>query len=104
LETAIYVVWIITLLLALALTVIVLPIIGRILVAAREIDLQLKRALEGAGGIAANTAPVGDLAAVLDKAGALAGGVAAIERVSAGIHEKVAAVGSILLGRGKGRG
>ncbi len=99
-ETLVIVVWWITLLLALALTAIVLPVIIRIVFALREIDRLAKMTLPAAVGIVDNTASIAALDAVLAQAVRLLGGVQAIGGVAAGIHAKVAAVGTVLMRKG----
>src|SRR5438876_3143762 len=97
-ETLVIVVWWISLILALLLTLIVLPVIIRVLFALREIDRLASMTLPAAVGIVENTATIAALDDVLAQAGRLLNGVQAIAGVAAGIRRKVAAVGSVLAG------
>ena len=99
-EIWIIAVWSITLLLALALTVIVLAVIARVIFALREIDRLASLTLTAAVGIVDNTASVAALDAVLAQAGRLLNGVQAIGGVAAGIRQRVATVGGLLAGKG----
>jgi hypothetical protein len=92
--------WWITLILALALTAILLPVIVRVIFALREIDRLAKMTLPAAVGIVENTATIAALDDVLAQAGRLLKGVQAIGGVAAGVHQKVQAVGAVLLGKG----
>jgi hypothetical protein len=96
-ETLVVVVWAITLILALVLTAVLLPVIVRVIFALREIDRLAKMALPAAAGIADNTATIAALADVLTQATRLLNGVQVIGGVASGIHQKVAAVGAVLL-------
>lgn len=99
-ETLVIVVWCITLLLALALTAVLVPVIIRVIFALREIDRLARRTLPAAVGIVENTATIAALDDVLAQAVRLLNGVQAIGGVAAGIHEKVATVGGVLLRKG----
>ena len=77
-----------------------MPVIVQVIFALREIDRLAKMTLPAAGGIADNTATIAALDDVLAQAGRLLGAVQATGGVSAGIHQKVQAVGGILLGKG----
>jgi hypothetical protein len=98
-ETLVIVAWWITLLLALALTLVLVPVIIRIVFALREIDRLTQRTLPAAVGIVENTATIATLNEVLAQAVRLLGGIQVIGGVSAGIHQTVAAVGGALLGK-----
>lgn len=93
-------VWWITLLLALVLTAVVLPVIIRVIFALREIDRLAKMTLPAAVGIVDNTASIAALDDVLAQAVRLLNGVQAIGGTAAAIHRKVAIVGGVLLGKG----
>ena len=93
---AIVLIWVVTLLAALALTVSAVAMIVRILNAAREIDRLLKETLPSAVGIVENTAAIKELDAVVAAAGPLLEGVAAIKSSTAGIRAKVERVGAML--------
>jgi hypothetical protein len=95
-ETLVVVVWWATLLLALALTAVLLPVIVRVIFALREIDRLAKMTLPAATGISDNLIAIAALDDVLAQAGRLLQGVQAIGGVTAGIHQKVADVGAIL--------
>lgn len=99
-DALVLVVWWISLILALALTVLILPVIVRIVFALREIDRLAKMALPAAAGIAENTAAIAALDDVLAQAGRLLGGVQAIGGATAGIRQQVAAVGAVLSRKG----
>src|SRR5688500_4853661 len=99
-EILVIVVWSITLLLALALTAVLVPVIIRVIFALREIDRLAQRTLPAAVGIVENTATIAALDDVLAQAVRLLNGVQAIGGVAAGIHEKAAAVGGVLLRKG----
>ena len=99
-EALVITVWWITLILALVLTAIVLPVIIRIVFALREIDRLAKMTLPAAVGIVENTATIAALNDVLTQAVRLLTGVQAIGGVAAGIHQKVAAVGAVLSRKG----
>ena len=99
-ETLVIVVWWIVLIVALVLTVIVLPVIIRVIFALREIDRLARMALPAAVGIVGNTATIAALDDVLAQAVRLLNGVQAIGGVATGIRTKVAVVGGVLLGKG----
>jgi hypothetical protein len=99
-ETLVIVVWWITLLLALALTALLLPVIIRVIFALREIDRLAQRTLPAAVGIVENTATIAALNDVLAQATRLLTGVQAIGGVAAGIHDKVGKVGAVLPRKG----
>lgn len=100
-EGAIILIWSVTLLLALAATVVAVLMVVRIVHAAREIDRLLKSALQAAGGVATNTAAIRELDAVVAAAGPLLEATATIRRAAAGIQVQVGRVGR-LLGAGGG--
>jgi hypothetical protein len=95
-QTLVVVVWWATLLLALVLTVVLVPVIVRVIFALREIDRLAKLTLPAAGGIADNLVAIAALDDVLAQAGRLLRGVQAIGGLAAGIHQHVAAVGASL--------
>lgn len=95
-DGAIVLIWVVTLLVALALTVGLLAMIVRILQAAREIDRLLKETVPPAVGIVGNTAHIRELEAVVAATGPLLAGTAAIKQATGGIREKVGRVGALL--------
>jgi hypothetical protein len=95
-EGAIVLIWSVTLLLALAITVVAIAMIVRIVLAAREVDRLLKETLPAAGGIAANTAAIRELDAVVAAAGPLLEGVGRIGRASSGIRAGAGRVAALL--------
>lgn len=97
-ETAIVVVWSISLLLALVLTVLIVVTIVRIVHHAREIDRLAKATLPAAVGIVENTAIIGALEGVLPVVGRLVAGAGVIDATSASIARRVAAVRRALTG------
>jgi hypothetical protein len=98
-ETFVIVAWSITLILALVLTGLLLPVIIRVVFALREIDRLAQRTLHAAVGVAENTASIAALDDVLSQAVRLLNAIQVIGGVSAGIHQKVAAVGGVLVGK-----
>ncbi len=98
-ETAVVVIWWVVLILALALTVIILPVIFHVVHALREIDRLAKVALPSAVGIVENTATIAALDDVLAQARRLLRGVQLIGDVANGIEQKVTAVGAALAGK-----
>ena len=97
-ETAVIVVWVITLLGALGLTVIALAEIVRVVHHAREIDRVVKVTLPAAVGIVENTQVIAALEGVLPVVGRLVAGAAVIDSTSASIARRVAAVRRSLTG------
>ncbi len=97
-EGAVILIWSVTLLLALALTVGVVAMIVRVVKAARETDRLLKEALPAAVGIATNTAAIRELDAVVAAAGPLLEGTIAIGRASTGIRKNTERLGRLLRG------
>lgn len=97
-ETAIVVVWSISLLLALFLTLLIVVTIVRIVHHAHEIDRLAKVALPAAVGIVENTAIIGALEGVLPVVGRLVAGAGVIDATSASIARRVAAVRRALTG------
>lgn len=89
-------IWWVTLLVALGITVGAVAMIVRIVKAASEIDRLLREALPAAGGIAANTAAIRELEAVVAAAGPLLHGAAAIQQAAAGIRQQTERVGRLL--------
>jgi hypothetical protein len=100
-EGAVILIWSVTLLLALAMTVAAVAMIVRIVKAARETDRLLKETLPAAAGIATNTAAIRELEAVVAAAGPLLEGTAAIGRATAGIRGNTERLGRLLRGGGQ---
>ena len=96
--TAVVVVWVITLLGALGLTVIALAEIVRVVHHAREIDRVVKVALPAAVGIVENTQVIAALEEVLPVVGRLVAGAGVIDSTSASIARRVAVVRRSLTG------
>lgn len=97
-ETAIVVVWSISLLAALFLTLLIVVTIVRIVHHAREIDRLAKVTLPAAVGIVEHTAIIGALEGVLPVVGRLVAGAGVIDATSASIARRVAAVRQALTG------
>ena len=97
-EGAVILIWSVTLILALLITVAAVAMIVRIVLAAQEVDRLLKETLPAAGGIAGNTAAITELEAVVAAAGPLLAGVASIKRSTEGIRRSVGRVGRLLGG------
>jgi len=97
-EPFIIVVWVLTLLAALGLTVFIVAELVRIVHHAREIDRLGKLTLPAAVGIVENTAVIGALEGVLPVVGRLVAGAGAIDATSASIARRVAAVRRALAG------
>lgn len=95
-EGVIVLVWSVTLLLALVITVAAVAMIVRIVQAAREVDRLLKETVQPAVGIVGNTAAIRELEAVVAAAGPLLAGTAAIKAATEGIRAKVGRVGAML--------
>jgi hypothetical protein len=89
-------VWWITLLAALMLTIPILLVILRVVFFLREIDRLAREAAQSSAGIADNTATVAALDAVLAQTVRLLGGVQAIGGVAISIRGHVATVGAAL--------
>lgn len=85
-------IWIVTLVLALLVTIPVLGVVVRLVFHAREIDRLARGALEGALGIHGNTANIAALPTLLAHATELAKTSAAIDGVAARIHADGAAI------------
>lgn len=102
-DGAIVLIWSVTLLLALALTVAAVAMIVRIVQAARETDRLLKETVPSAVGIVGNTAAIRELEAVVAAAGPLLDATATIKAATAGIREKVGRVGAMLTAGGGGQ-
>ncbi len=100
-EGAVILIWSVTLILALLITVAAVAMIVRIVLAAREVDRLLKETLPAAGGIATNTAAIKELEAVVAAAGPLLAGVASIKGSTEGILRSVGRIGGVLA-RGAG--
>ncbi len=99
-ETAIIVVWAVTLIIALILTVLIVATIVRVIHHAREIDRLGKLTLPAAVGIVENTAVIGALEGVLPVVGRLVAGAGVIDATSASIARRVTAVRRALSGGG----
>lgn len=97
-ETIIIVVWLLTLLAALGLTLFIVAELVRIVHHAREIDRLGKLTLPSAVGIVENTAVIGALEGVLPVVGRLVAGAGVIDTTSASIARRVAAVRRALTG------
>ncbi len=97
-ETAMILVWILTLIMALVLTVCIVAQVVRIIHHAREIDRLGKLTLPAAVGIVENTAVIAALEGVLPVVGRLVAGAGAIDATSASIARRVAAVRRALSG------
>lgn len=99
-ETAIIIIWSLTLLIALVLTVLIVATIVRIVHHANEIDRLGKETLPAAVGIVENTAVIAALEGVLPVVGRLVAGAGVIDATSASIARRVAAVRRALTGGG----
>ena len=97
-ETAIIIVWALTLVIALVLTVLIVATIVRVVHHAREIDRLGRLTLPAAVGIVQNTAVIGALEGVLPVVGRLVAGAGVIDATSASIARRVAAVRRALAG------
>ena len=97
-EGAVILMWSVTLLVALVITIAALAMIVRIVKAARETDRLLKETLPSAVGIATNTAAIRELEAVVAAAGPLLDGTAAIGRAASGIRQNTERLGRLLRG------
>ncbi len=91
-ETAIIIVWAITLVIALNLTVLIVATVVRVIQHSREIDRLGKVTLPAAVGIVENTAVIGALEGVLPVVGRLVAGAGVIDATSASIARRVGAV------------
>ena len=91
-ETAIIIVWAITLVIALILTVLIVATVVRVIQHSREIDRLGKVTLPAAVGIVENTAVIGALEGVLPVVGRLVAGAGVIDATSASIARRVGAV------------
>ena len=90
-ETAIVIVWSLTLLVALFLTVLIVATVVRVIHHAREIDRLGKVTLPAAVGIVENTAIIAALEGVLPVVGRLVAGAGVINSTSESIARRVAA-------------
>lgn len=95
-EGAIILLWSLSLVIALAITVVAVAMIVRIVHSAREIDRLLKETVPSAVGIVHNTAAIRELEAVVAAAEPLLAGTAAIKAATAGIRDKVLQLGRLL--------
>jgi len=91
-DAAIAIVWAVTLILALALTVPIVAELVRIVHHARQIDRLARTALPAAQGIAGNTAVIAALAEVVPVVARLSSGAAALDATTASIARRVAAI------------
>ncbi|MBA3234669.1 MAG: hypothetical protein H0T59_01595 [Chloroflexi bacterium] len=91
-ETAIIIVWAITLVIALILTMLIVATVVRVIHHSREIDRLGKVTLPAAVGIVENTAVIGALEGVLPVVGRLVAGAGVIDATSASIARRVGAV------------
>ena len=91
-ETAIIIVWAITLVIALIFTVLIVATVVRVIQHSREIDRLGKVTLPAAVGIVENTAVIGALEGVLPVVGRLVAGAGVIDATSASIARRVGAV------------
>ena len=98
-ETAIIVVWIVTLIAALALTVWILKLVEIIVRTEQDILSLAPTTLEAAKGVQNNTALISGLEATKGVAGNILSVALAIESVSASIKQKLASVGKALTER-----
>ncbi len=97
-ETAIIIIWALTLIAALVPTVLIVAEVVRIIHHAREIDRLGKATLPAAVGIVDNTAVIAALEGVLPVVGRLVAGAGAIDATSASIARRVAEVRRALSG------
>ncbi len=95
-EGAVVLIWVVTLIVALVLTVGLVGMIVRTVMAAREVDRLLKETVPPAVGIVESTAAIHELETVVAAAGPLLNGVASIKQSTEGIREKVGRVGAML--------
>lgn len=98
-DTAIILVWSVTLLVALVLTVIVLKLVVLIVRTERDILTLAATTLTAAQGIVRNTALIKQLESTRGVAGKILTVAGAINSVSASIDEKLSSVGRALAGR-----
>ncbi len=98
-ETAIIIVWSVTLIVALALTLWILKLVELIVRTEQDILNLAKTTLTAAQGIEKNTALISGLEATKGVAGKILGVAVAIESVSASIKQKLSAVGRALVER-----
>ncbi len=98
-QTTIQVVWSVTLALALIVTVIDVMLLVRVIRAARKIDQLASITLTAAGGIAANTAAIRNLAATNEVAAALIKNAMPIVNVAEKLESKLSLVANAFSGR-----
>ncbi len=98
-ETAIIIVWSVTLVVALGLTLWILKLVELIVRTEQDILNLAKTTLAAAQGIKNNTALISGLEATKGVAGKILGAAIAIESVSASIKQKLASVGRALTER-----
>lgn len=98
-QTTIIVVWSIALALALVVTVIDVMLLLRVIRAARKIDQLAGITLTAAGGIAANTAAIKNLAVTNEVAAALIQNAMPIVRVAESLESKLSLVAKAFSGR-----
>jgi hypothetical protein len=98
-ETAIIIVWSVTLVVALGLTLWILKLVELIVRTEQDILNLARTTLTAAQGIKNNTALISGLEATKGVAGKILGAAIAIESVSASIKQKLASVGRALTER-----
>ncbi len=98
-ETAIIIVWSVTLIVALGLTLWILKLVELIVRTEQDILSLAMTTLTAAQGIEKNTALISGLEATKGVAGKILGVAVAIESVSASIKQKLASVGRALTER-----
>ncbi len=98
-ETAIIVIWSVTLVVALILTLVVLKLVILIVRTEKDILQLASTTLAAAQGITSNTALISQLEATKGVAGKILGAAAAIESGSASIAQKLRATGRALAER-----
>ncbi|MGI8408877.1 MAG: hypothetical protein ACR2M8_03225 [Pyrinomonadaceae bacterium] len=98
-ETAIIVVWIVTLIVALVLTVWILKLVEIIVRTEQDILSLARTTLAAAKGIQNNTSLILGLGTTKEVAGNILGVALAIESVSASIKKKLSSVGGSLAAR-----
>ncbi len=98
-ETAIQIIWWAGIVVALIVTAIDVALLVRLIRAARKINSLAERTLTAAGGIAANTAAIKNLAATNEVAAGLLNYAMPIVKAAEAIEGKLAAVSAFLGGR-----
>jgi hypothetical protein len=98
-EATIQIIWWVGVVVALVVTLIDVALLVRVIRAARKINSLAERTLVAAGGIAANTAAIKDLATTNEVAGAIINNAMPIVQAAEAIENKLAAVSAFLGGR-----